>query len=236
MKSSPDELVQQFIDGTLDPDEERDALRRIASDPEARELLRFERKAGQALSSQDSPPVPPGFSDRVMQRVQRSAAHEAGSPVWDSLTAIWDALARPRPLTWRPVYALPVLAALAAVYFLTGDPAQPAPESGSTAVETTETRTASAHQVDEGPVLVRFMYVDEDAESVAVAGDFNHWEPVSLTPKEADGRTVWTGMMAVPPGDHRYMYVLDGDEWVTDPLAPQAQDDGFGHSNAILSL
>jgi hypothetical protein len=30
--------------------------------------------------------------------------------------------------------------------------------------------------------------------------------------------------------------VIDGEKWVTDPLAPVKQDDGFSAKNAVLKL
>jgi hypothetical protein len=32
------------------------------------------------------------------------------------------------------------------------------------------------------------------------------------------------------------MFIEDGQRWVTDPLAAQTRDDGFGRENAVLDL
>jgi hypothetical protein len=37
-------------------------------------------------------------------------------------------------------------------------------------------------------------------------------------------------------GEHRYMFVKDGEEWVTDPMAPMQREDGFGNKNAVIYL
>jgi hypothetical protein len=37
-------------------------------------------------------------------------------------------------------------------------------------------------------------------------------------------------------GEHRYMFIKNGEKWVTDPLAPVQQDDGFGNKNAVIYL
>jgi hypothetical protein len=37
-------------------------------------------------------------------------------------------------------------------------------------------------------------------------------------------------------GEHRYMFVKNGENWVTDPLAAIQQDDGFGNKNAVIYL
>lgn len=83
---------------------------------------------------------------------------------------------------------------------------------------------------------MRFAYVSDEASSVAVAGDFTDWEPVALDAHTVDGKTVWSGLVPVAKGEHRYMFVLDGERWVNDPLAPVQRDDGFGHKNAVLTL
>jgi hypothetical protein len=51
-----------------------------------------------------------------------------------------------------------------------------------------------------------------------------------------NGKTVWTGLVPVSRGEHEYQFVVDGEKWVTDPLAPVKEDDGFGAKNAVLKL
>jgi hypothetical protein len=43
-------------------------------------------------------------------------------------------------------------------------------------------------------------------------------------------------MLALPPGDYEYMFVVDDGQWVTDPLAVETRDDGFGGQNAVLEV
>jgi 1,4-alpha-glucan branching enzyme len=73
------------------------------------------------------------------------------------------------------------------------------------------------------------------ATSVAVAGDFNGWEP-SFVLADPDGDGVWSGRVPVSPGVHAYMFVVDETEWRTDPNAAGYQDDGFGNRNAVLAV
>jgi hypothetical protein len=85
-------------------------------------------------------------------------------------------------------------------------------------------------------VPVRFVLPAEGARSVAVAGDFNGWQvgEVALTDPEGDGvfaATVW-----LRPGTYAYMFVVDGERWVTDPYASNFRDDGFGQKNAVLRI
>lgn len=186
------------------------------------------------------------------------AESEAGSPAGAAAAAApgsagtirraVDALLRPRTLVWRPVYALAaaVLVAAAAGALALLDPAAGPGESPGLAAGGEPGETAApGDPALEGPaiaragadtVFVRFVFEDPGARTVAVAGDFSRWEPIELAPRWRNGDRVWTTVVAVPRGEHRYMFVVDGDRWVTDPLAPAVKDDGFGGRNAILSL
>jgi 1,4-alpha-glucan branching enzyme len=78
------------------------------------------------------------------------------------------------------------------------------------------------------PDGVRFQIRRPGAASVAVAGDFNGWSPTAH-PMTRSG-DLWTGTIAVPPGEHLFMYVVDG-TWVTPPNVAEVVPDGFGGSN-----
>ena len=83
---------------------------------------------------------------------------------------------------------------------------------------------------------MQFVFAAENAQSVAVAGDFNQWQPTTGELRDADGDGVWTALVAVDPGLHKYMFVVDGEEWVTDPRADSYVDDGFGMRNALIAV
>jgi 1,4-alpha-glucan branching enzyme len=69
-----------------------------------------------------------------------------------------------------------------------------------------------------------------EASSVAIAGDFNGWSATShLMAREGDA---WTRRIALPSGEHLFMYVVDGREWLTPPAAAERVPDGFGGWNA----
>jgi hypothetical protein len=84
-------------------------------------------------------------------------------------------------------------------------------------------------------VVVRFTLVAQGAHQVAVAGDFNDWDPKSTMLVNQDGQGNFVGTLNLPPGAHEYMFVVDG-KWVTDPSASELRPDGFGRTNAILRL
>jgi hypothetical protein len=84
-------------------------------------------------------------------------------------------------------------------------------------------------------VVARLAYRAPLAREVAVAGDFNGWNPQTARMHRGQGG-VWSVEIPVSAGRrYQYMFVVDG-RWVTDPTAPASIDDGFGGRNAVLDL
>ena len=77
---------------------------------------------------------------------------------------------------------------------------------------------------------------DDKAHTVAIAGDFNGWNPQANTLEDPDGDGIWTATLDLEPGRYEYMFVLDGEEWFPDPNALRYVKDGFGNRNAILEI
>jgi len=246
MNDEPDVLVQRFIDGDLSEGDVKQALHRIADDAEARNLLQFELRMTQDLAASRTTAPPDDFADRTMAAVAREPApDEASRTLGARLWRWWTTLTDPIPLRVRPVSAAAtaLLVGIVLVGVLnwpvvpTGQPDSSAGPTATTSSETaTVQQTASPVSADGQTVWVRFLYPNSEADSVAVAGDFNQWEPVALSPHTVDGKTVWTGLVPVPRGEHEYQFLINGDRWVTDPLAPVKRSDGFGAENAVLNI
>jgi hypothetical protein len=222
----------------LPPEREPDVLRHIADDPEARALLRLELQAREAWG--DAPEVPAGFADRTMAAIEAADtnAEDAAASVGQIAEQVWAWLVGPRTVQVRPGLVAATVALLIGAA-VTLWPVAPGPSSGPVTATTSSSGEAAATAVaqDQSEVVwTRFMYANNEASSVAVAGDFSEWEPIPLTEKTVDGQTVWTGLVPVPKGEHQYMFVINGSRWVTDPLAPVQRSDGFGNKNAVLQL
>ena len=84
------------------------------------------------------------------------------------------------------------------------------------------------------PAGVRFVLMNPAARSVALAGTFNQWSMSSHPLAREGSRGLWTVVVALPPGEHLFMYVLDGTQWVSPPLAEDYADDGFGSKNGVV--
>ncbi|MBW1877523.1 MAG: isoamylase early set domain-containing protein [Deltaproteobacteria bacterium] len=84
-------------------------------------------------------------------------------------------------------------------------------------------------------IPVRLVCACPDARSAAVAGTWNGWDP-KTAPMEQVAEGLFATTVYLSPGRHEYMFVLDGDRWVTDQVAANWQDDGFGSRNAIVEI
>jgi hypothetical protein len=144
---------------------------------------------------------------------------------------LWAWLCKPRRLELRvsPLGLGALLGALAvgAFVLVPRGPGAPPPQALSLEVP-------AAGAADD-TVLVRFVLVARGARKVAVAGDWNGWNPEDVTLQNSDGQGLFVATVPMPRGAHEYMFVVDG-EWVTDPAASELRDDGFGRANAVLRL
>ncbi len=77
---------------------------------------------------------------------------------------------------------------------------------------------------------------DNKTHTVAIAGDFNGWNPQANTLEDPEGDGIWTGTLKLEPGRYEYMFVMDGEKWLPDPNALRYVKDGFGNKNAILEI
>ena len=128
-------------------------------------------------------------------------------------------LARPRAVTLRlrPAWTLALVAGLAAILLI---PTQPTnrPSPGA----------------QEG--IAQFVGHFPGARSVEVVGSFNDWSRGSLHLRDEHHDGIWHGAAVLPAGPHEYMFIVDGERWVPDPLAGRYVDDGFGagRENSLL--
>ena len=84
------------------------------------------------------------------------------------------------------------------------------------------------------PAGVRFVLTNSEARSVALAGSFNHWSASSHPLAREGSRGFWTIVVALPPGEHLFMYVVDGTQGIRPPVAEDYVDDGFGAKNGVV--
>jgi len=81
---------------------------------------------------------------------------------------------------------------------------------------------------------VRFRVRARDATRVAVAGDFNGWDPDAFLLRRVGGGW-WEITLELPPGSYQFTYVIDG-KWVGPGTGSTPVDDGFGGKNGRFSV
>jgi hypothetical protein len=259
MSISNEEWLRRYLDGELDQDDERLALHRIADDPELRSMLRFDLILRSELASPRSgvsESVPKEFFDGVMKAIRLKSTPEpeaatlreaamAETQVHDGVPGAdrsrtngwWNRIWQPRAILWRPAWSAGIAALL--LLFMSLSLWYTATWNIADMESTMPAGEIPARQIVEQTadhVMMRFVYVDSNAESIAVAGDFSDWEPISLNRQTFNGDVAWTGIIPLPRGEHRYMFIVDGEQWTTDPLAHHQVNDGFGNKNAVIHL
>ena len=87
-------------------------------------------------------------------------------------------------------------------------------------------------RVDNGRLV--FVYHDDLAHSVSLAGDFNDWAQ-QRTPLSKNPSGLWSAEIPAPsPGSYQYKFVVDGHHWLEDPSNGMKVSDNFGGLNSLL--
>ena len=219
-----DLLVQRFLDQELEPDERVAFLHAVDTDQALRRRwLNLELVIAEASRL---PRIVPSvtFLNQVKARI---------SPEPTLWARLWSAVTVSRTLEWNVAGAMAaacvVIVALSGVIRLTPERIVEAPPAVH------YTPTASGDVMSEPRVFVRLVLLQPTAESVSIAGDFNGWSPTKTKLDRTDGG-MWTVTLPLKPGRYEYMFVVDGKEWVADPLAAEEATDGFGAHNAVLDV
>jgi hypothetical protein len=138
---------------------------------------------------------------------------------------IWLRAFQPRPITLSPAVGGLLAAGLVGIGILVGNFAL---------------NRDGLNQVGQPPSVAArlpvsdtvFVIVAPQAARVSLVGDFNDWDaskaPLVRVPKSG----LWKVTVPLPAGRHLYQFVVDGN-WVPDPAAPVAGDDGFGRTNSV---
>lgn len=144
-------------------------------------------------------------------------------PAWlpEPLVALWLWGARafrwlwaPRQVQLRPALAFAWLALLVLLPVVT-------------------LRGGAGAEAEAPRLLVQFRLGTEAAQQVSLVGDFTGWEGRQELEQVAPG--VWSVVVPLEPGMYEYGFLVDGERWVLDPLAPTVAD-GFGGENSRIAV
>ncbi|HVH67461.1 MAG TPA: isoamylase early set domain-containing protein [Gemmatimonadales bacterium] len=150
--------------------------------------------------------VDPELDARVMQRIARLPAHQAGA-----MHAVWRRLTRPHQFAVSPLGALAIAALLVLLAVILPRGREP---SGF------EFAVVAPHA---GTVALVGDFNDWDVARTPMR-------------RVGQAGGVWTAVVPLSPGRYRYAFLVDGASWLPDPAAPPARDDEFGAPSSVVTI
>jgi hypothetical protein len=207
-----DDRIQRVLDGELSRDELSPAERTALGEAEA--------MIGAVLRSVPARELP-DLGAAVLQRlapqpapaIPRGAVSASGRRIRELVSWLWTP--RQVSMRFRPAYALLVLALLVP------------------AARTAQLQLSAPAVTGPAQVLVQFRFDAPQARAVMLAGDFTRWKPTYTMTRSEPG--IWTVVVPLETGVHDYAFIVDGERWTPDPMAP-AVSDGFGGLNSRLAV
>lgn len=208
------ELIHKLFDREASDQEERKILDQLNSDPLLKSEFERLRETIHIIENCERKSVPPSFTSEVMKRLP---VHEK---TWKE--RIRDFFLKERVFRWN------VATATATVFFVL------ITLIGIFQIQKKHT-LISYPAPRESTITVNFNFYAPKAKKVSIAGDFNKWSvDDGIMRKQSD--SIWTIEVQLKPGTHNYMFVVDGEKWVTDPNADSYRDDGFGYKNSVVRV
>lgn len=212
-----DRLIQRFIDHELTADERIRFLQTIGEDAVLRQrLLNAERIIAEAGRL-------PRIAPSACFVAQVRAKLVAPQPRVLQRVASW--LMAPHVVQWNMAGAVAAACLLAVLAWAVSSALLTSPQPVPVVAKTGS----------EPVVLIRLVFSQPEAAAVAVAGDFNGWNPDRTPLRRMEGG-LWMATIPLKPGRYQYMFVVDGKQWLADPLASDESFDGFGAKNAVLDV
>ena len=232
-------LLNPYIDKTLDADMTKQVDEHLKSCSACREEHLKLKKIISALNSISiqPAPVPADFTKKIMAKISRDEIQIQSS--WmdrikkriaiPSLSFPSLSLSFPRslmsfPRKWESIFSFRLVGVAAVAVLIVFF------------AFTFIFNTPDTYPICSAEVQFSFKINDNKVHTVAIAGDFNGWNPQSNLLEDPEGDGIWTGTLNLEPGRYEYMFVLDGEKWFPDPNALRYVKDGFGNKNAILEV
>jgi hypothetical protein len=100
---------------------------------------------------------------------------------------------------------------------------------------TTNSPEIQAQKVPAAHMSRSFSVALQGAHKVAIAGDFNGWDPRSDTLALSEDGS-WAITLQLSRGNYQYQFIIDNTTWISDPDNPVRIEDGFGGYNSGMEL
>jgi len=87
---------------------------------------------------------------------------------------------------------------------------------------------------DQGPVLEnhRFVLYHPESAEARLVGSFTGWKPVAM--ERVGNNGYWSITLPLPPGEHRYSFMLGDSAPIPDPSISSRETDDFGGENSVI--
>jgi anti-sigma factor RsiW len=204
-----DELLHKKADARLSGEEAAALERQTAACAACRERAALLDWAVDGLRREQRA-LPAGLSDEVMRRIRSlEPSRPLRAPSRQALV-----------LRWLPAAAVLAVGIGALALYESGR--RPSADGASRIQVETSSR-----------VQVELQLARVEARSVAIAGDFNGWDAVTMK-KGEDG--VFRVQLSLVPGRYQYAFLVDEHVWVPDPRAATVVDSGYGGADSVLDL
>jgi Glycogen recognition site of AMP-activated protein kinase len=176
-----------------------------------------------------------------MMKTSRRVKHTAAKPEAVKPELVKAEAPKPQPLRTEAAKPEPVKAQTVKPQPVKAEAPKPVPATTAAvkpepakteAPKPAAVTTAPAKPAQPTASHVSLELVKPDAKKVYVAGSFNEWKP-ERTPLAPLGNGRWGGDLAVKPGRHEYLFVVDG-QWLPDPNAKETVQNPFGGKNSVL--
>ncbi|MDD5772858.1 MAG: hypothetical protein PHX78_05250 [bacterium] len=203
------ELIDYYIDGLLSGSEKKELVSHLECCVCCKKEYNDLKEMNDNLRSVSIVSVPDDFTNRVMDRVNKYSRN--------SMLDWFDFIFTPRVVKWNvaAVFSLLLLVGISVYLF---------PKN---------------RFIDSEVVNVKFQLElpagHVGINTISLAGDFNGWDTKAMVLNPSDNNK-WTLDVPLKKGRYQYMFVIDGREWMPDPVAGKLVDDGFGGKNSLLEL
>jgi len=206
-------LINPYIDQVLDAESIRQVEEHLKSCPSCNKEYQRLNKIITSLNSLSTQPVPATFTQSLMAKISQEEIQIQ--------TSWMDRLKKRVSIPQLSFRLAGAAAATALILFF---------------AFTFIFNTPATSPICSAEVQFSLRINDNKAHTVAIAGDFNGWNPQMNILEDPEGDGIWTGTLNLEPGRYEYMFVMDGEKWFPDPNALRYVKDGFGNKNAILEI
>jgi predicted carbohydrate-binding protein with CBM48 len=175
--------------------------------------------------------VDPMAVERVMARVRLEPRPTTRVPAWR-----W--IVEPRAFPLSPLVSGALAAALVGIGILLGSFVFDRGGQPTGRPEAVAGTSSPRSPVPDTARVIKFVLVAPHATTVSVVGDFNNWDAKATPMKRTPTGGTWSVAIPLAAGRHVYAFVVNGasgtSQWVADPTAPLAPEDGLGAPNSVV--